>query len=199
MSHVRHPQIPAGKSVLYAHWHGDELLLISAYRHSRMAIMASRSKDGELQTRFLQGLGYHVVRGSSSRGGAGGLKGLVDAVTKEGWNASLAVDGPRGPVYQVKGGIVKLAQVTGCEIIPGAAAASRRLVFKKAWNKAFLPLPFSKCVVVYCESIKVPKEADDAELERLRLRLEGDLISLKVEAEKIFHRSFDKTGCSAVG
>lgn len=190
MEHVRHPATEKGRPVLYAHWHGDELLLIGAYRHSRMAIMASKSRDGEIQARFLKGLGYHVVRGSSSKGGAIALRGLVEAVTKEGWNASLAVDGPRGPIYRAKLGILKLAQLTGCDIIPGAAAASRRFIFKKAWNRAFLPAPFAKCVVVYCDPIQVPKDASDDDLERLRIRLEAALISLKVEAEKIFDRPF---------
>lgn len=182
--HVRHPKLEG--SLLYAHWHGDELALISAYRHSRMAVMASRSKDGELQGRFLEGLGYHVVRGSSSKGGAGGLKGLLDAVMKGGFNASLAVDGPRGPLHQVKPGILKLAQVTRRPLIPGVVGTSSKFVFKKSWNQAFLPLPFSQSVIIYGEPITVPRDADEATLENLRLELEQKLISLKVEAENFF-------------
>lgn len=186
IEHVRHPQIPAGEPVLYAHWHGDELLLIKAYRGNRMAIMASRSKDGELQAGFLRGLGYHVVRGSSSKGGAGGLKGLVDAVIGGKYNASLAVDGPRGPVHRVKPGILKLAAMTGCALIPGAAAASSRYVFKKSWNQAFLPGLFAKCVIVYGQPVKVTRDLDEAAIEKLRLELEATLVSLKVEAERTF-------------
>ena len=148
--------------------------------------MASRSKDGELQGSFLSGLGYHVVRGSSSRGGAGGLKGLLDAVVKQKFNASLAVDGPRGPIHQVKPGILKLAQVTKRPLIPGVVGTSAKYVFKKSWNQAFLPLPFAQSVIIYGEPILVPRDADEALLEKLRLELEAKLISLKVEAEKFF-------------
>lgn len=190
VTHIRRPENFASTNLLYAHWHGDELCLISVYRHSRMAVMASRSRDGELQARFLKSLGYHVVRGSSSRGGAGGLKGLLDAVKKQKFNASLAVDGPRGPIYQVKAGILKLAQVTGVPLIPGAVGVSSRFVFKKSWNLAFLPAPFADCRIVYGQPVLIPRGASEAELESLRADLENQLLFLKREAEALFHRDF---------
>jgi lysophospholipid acyltransferase (LPLAT)-like uncharacterized protein len=188
--HVNHPQALGDGPVLYAHWHGDELLLIGAYTHRRMAIMASRSRDGEWLKRILEWLGFYVVRGSSSRGGAAGLKGLIDAVNKEGYNASLAVDGPRGPIYQVKPGILKLAQETQRPIIPGGAASSRRIVFKKAWNRCYLPLPLSRCVIVYGEPLRVPPTTTEEEFESLRAELERRLLALKVEAENRFRPGF---------
>ncbi len=190
VEHRDKPRNDDATSHLYAHWHGDELLLVGSFAFSRMAVMVSRSKDGERMRRLLEWYGYHVVRGSSSRGGAGGLKGLIDAVKEEGFNASLAVDGPRGPIYKVKPGIVKLAQQTGRPIVPGAASARRRFIFKKAWNQCYLPLPFSKCVIVYGKPIPVPADSTDDELELIRQKVEAQLIWLKVEAENAFQRSF---------
>ena len=175
---------------IYAHWHTDELLLIYVCIFRKMAIMASRSKDGELMKRTLENFGFRVVRGSSTRGGAAGLKGLIDVVNKERRHASLAVDGPRGPIYKVKPGILKLAQETGLPIIPGVASASRRFVFEKAWNKCYLPLPFSRCTVLYGEPISVPKEASDEELEKIRLRLESALLQLKTKVDAVYGYQF---------
>src|SRR5262245_36237552 len=90
---------PGGKSFVCAHWHGDELLLVGRFNLRPMAVMGSRSRDGELMKRILEWFGFTVVRGSSTRGGAGGLKGLIDSVLKRNLHASLAVDGPRGPVF----------------------------------------------------------------------------------------------------
>ncbi len=178
---VREPV--ARRPRLYAHWHGDELVLVAAFAQRGMAVMASRSRDGERMARLLAWFGYFVVRGSSSRGGAGGLKGLIDAVRYGGREAALAVDGPRGPRGKVKPGIVKLAQETGSELVPGGVAANRRFVFKKSWNQCYLPLPFSRCVVVYGDPISVPPDASEDERERIRLRLEHSLTLLKAEAE----------------
>lgn len=186
----RHINMPhRNEPTLYAHWHGDELLMVGGYVGSGMAVMASRSRDGELMGRVLTGLGYRVVRGSSSRGGAGGLKGLIDAVRKEGRIASLAVDGPRGPIYQVKPGILKLAQETGFPVVAAASAASCRFVFKKAWNRCYLPYPFSRCVIVYGEPKVVPKEASQQDFIGLARALEQELKQLRDEAEKIALRT----------
>ncbi|MFM8313214.1 MAG: lysophospholipid acyltransferase family protein [Deltaproteobacteria bacterium] len=171
---------------LYAHWHGDELLLVAVSIHKNMAIMASRSSDGELMKRVLNFLGYKVVRGSSSRGGAGGLKGLIDLMKTGKYHSSLAVDGPRGPIYEVKPGILKLAQETGLPIIPAAAWASKKFVFKKSWNQCYLPLPFSKCIVWYGEPMLVPKNIPDLEFENLRKTLELRMRALKKEVEAHF-------------
>ena len=185
---VRWVNEPTGKGPrLYAHWHGDELLLVGACAwRGRMAVMSSWSRDGLIMKRVLQWLGYRVVRGSSSRGGGAGLKGLIDAVRKEGFDASLAVDGPRGPRFRVKRGIIMLARETGCDIVPGAASSSRRFVFNNAWNRCYLPLPLSRCVVICGEPLRVPPGATDEEMESLRVELERRLSELKTEAESRF-------------
>lgn len=170
---------------VYAHWHGDELLLVPVFAGRRYAVMSSRSRDGEWMARLLRRLGYYVVRGSSSRGGAGGLKGLVDAVRQEGLSASLAVDGPRGPVHQVKPGIVALAQATGLSIVPAAGAASRSWSIPGAWNQGFFPKPFSRCVVLFGEAIPVPSECDENERERIRRHVEERLAALKSESREL--------------
>jgi lysophospholipid acyltransferase (LPLAT)-like uncharacterized protein len=190
VSRVRLPIFPPNTRKIYLHWHGDELLLIPLFSFSRIAVMVSRSGDGELQRRLLSWLGYKVVRGSSSRGGAGGLKGLIDVLKEGNFNASLAVDGPRGPIYRVKPGALKLAQQTGAVLVPGATASSGRFIFKKAWNRCYIPFPFSRCVIVYGVPLTVPADATDSQFEEMRLQLERQLLLLKVEAEATFSREF---------
>ncbi|NBX82787.1 DUF374 domain-containing protein [bacterium] len=175
---------------LYAHWHGDELLMLKLGQFKKMAVMASRSRDGELMKWVLQLLGFQVVRGSSSKGGAGALKGLLDTVLKTDAHASLAVDGPRGPIYEVKPGILALAQKTGKPIVPTVGAAQWRFVFKRAWNQCYLPMPFSKCTVIYGEPIEIPLQATEKDLEVLREQLRIALIELKGKAEGTFNRTF---------
>jgi lysophospholipid acyltransferase (LPLAT)-like uncharacterized protein len=182
---VREIRPPQGTGPrLYAHWHGDELLLVPVYARRGLAVMASRSKDGESMALLLRRLGYRVVRGSSSRGGAGGLKGLIDCVRVEKRSAAIAVDGPRGPVFRVKPGILLLAQSTGLPIIPAGISASRKWNIRGAWNHGYFPKPFARCVVVYGEPIQVPSGANENALEVLRRELEARLISLRKEADQ---------------
>jgi len=62
---------------LLAFWHRHMLLMRFAYRGRRMTVLASRSRDGELMSRVLGRLGIDTSRGSTTRGGAMGLRDLV--------------------------------------------------------------------------------------------------------------------------
>lgn len=148
---------------LYAHWHGDELVLVGYYSYRRLAVLASLSKDGTIMARTLRMLGYKVFRGSSSKGGARGLIGLIRAV-KEGSQASLAVDGPKGPIYEVKPGILELARKTGMPIVPLRTRAESAWYVPRAWNKSYLPKPFSRVLVDYAEPILAGPHDDIAAL-----------------------------------
>jgi lysophospholipid acyltransferase (LPLAT)-like uncharacterized protein len=133
---------------LYAHWHGDELVLIGYYSHRRLAVLSSLSKDGSIMAKTLELLGYQVFRGSSSRGGARGLIGLIKCV-RDGSQAALAVDGPKGPIYEVKPGIVELAKRTGKAIVPVRTRCDRAWRIPRAWNRSYLPKPFARVEVEY--------------------------------------------------
>lgn len=142
------------KPCLYAHWHGDELVLIGYYSYRNLSVLSSLSKDGTIMANTLSLLGYRVFRGSSSRGGARGLIGLIRSV-KQGSQAALAVDGPKGPIYQVKPGIVELAAKTGMPIVPVRTRAARAWFVPRAWNKSFLPKSFTKVEVEFGEPLTV--------------------------------------------
>lgn len=178
--HRDEPEVAA--PVIYAHWHGDELALIGPFSRRDMAVMVSKSRDGEMQRRLLGWLGYFVVRGSSSRGAVEGLKGLVDEVLA-GRTACIAIDGPRGPRGVVKGGVLKLAQLTGRPIVPGAVSCRGAWHFPKTWNQCFLPYPMSTVIVQYGQPIWVPSELTEESFEQRRLELQATLHGLKVLAE----------------
>lgn len=180
--------LPTG-GYLLAHWHGDELVLVATEAFRGTAVLSSKSRDGERMASVLRTLRYFVLRGSSSRGGVAGLKGLMDAVRRGGRVAALAVDGPKGPIYDAKPGIVKLAEHTGKPIVPIAAAARRRFVFSKAWNRCYVPFPFSKCVVVLGAPLSVPELPDDGALESWRQRLNESLNALRHQAEDLVHEA----------
>jgi lysophospholipid acyltransferase (LPLAT)-like uncharacterized protein len=143
---------------VYAHWHGDELVLVGYYAFRRLAVLSSLSKDGSIMARTLQLLGYEVFRGSSSRGGARGLIGLIKAV-KTGSQSALAVDGPKGPIYEVKPGVVELAVRTGQPIIPVRTRCNRAWFIPRAWNKSYLPKPFARVEVEYGKPIELRVES----------------------------------------
>ena len=72
-----------GQPVMFVFWHGQLLPLVHYHRNEDIVVLVSEHDDGEYLSRVLLRNGFGVVRGSSTRGGARGIKGLVDAA-KEG-------------------------------------------------------------------------------------------------------------------
>jgi lysophospholipid acyltransferase (LPLAT)-like uncharacterized protein len=136
-----------GGAVL-AFFHGTQLLLHKLRRRGRTCVMVSHSRDGELQAAALAALGFDVVRGSSSRGGARALAAMVHKLREPGTDAVFAVDGPRGPYGVVKPGALALAEQSRARIVPAGAAARRRVVLERAWDRFVLPWPFTRVDIV---------------------------------------------------
>ena len=157
-----------------AHWHGDELALVSRFGNLGLTILVSHSKDGEIMARATRALGYRVTRGSSTRGAVGGLLALIKAV-RDGHNVVLAVDGPKGPRGVCKPGIVRVVQKAGVPLFPVGVASTRRFVFKKTWNQVYLPLPFSRQVIFIDKPIYFPKKASAEEMDHHCRRVEEGL------------------------
>lgn len=140
-----------GDRLIFAHWHGTELHIVPLVRPYRIATMTSTSKDGQLIDFTIRKFGGATSKGSSTRGGIGALKGLVRLMTKSGYRASMAVDGPKGPIHVVKPGVFELSRLADARIVPMGSASSNAFVFEKSWNKASLPKPFSRVVVCFSE------------------------------------------------
>lgn len=151
------------KNAIFAFWHGEQFILCHHHSNQRIAIMTSLSKDGELQTGILSKFGYRIVRGSSSRGGAEALIQMIN-ILKEDFSVAFAIDGPRGPLYEVKPGVIFLAKKTGVPIIPLTVRYSNAIELTKTWDHYNVPLPFSKATVVYGEPIYISEQLRDDEV-----------------------------------
>lgn len=168
---------------ILAHWHGDELALLKLSSRYSIATMTSTSKDGELMNYVLQKQGAKTSRGSSTRGGVSALKGLI-RLMKEGSNATMAVDGPKGPLHKVKPGIFELSRLSKSPIFVGGVACKNKIVFKKSWNKAILPYPFTRVVITWSEPFSAISKEQDPRDQSLAQDLESSLYTAHQQALK---------------
>jgi len=173
-----------GKNFIYAFWHGRQLLLFHSHRNSGVIIPASESRDGDIQAGILKRFGFDVVRGSSKRKGERALLGLVDGL-RRGKRIALAVDGPRGPVYEVKQGVTYLSGKLDKPIVPVITSAKRYWILDKIWDKYLLPAPFTRGIVLYGEPLIVQGTSIE-ELESKRKELETRLNGLMAQADVYF-------------
>jgi lysophospholipid acyltransferase (LPLAT)-like uncharacterized protein len=179
--------IAAAKSagrVCWASWHGRQLLTINVHAGQRVVILASLSRDGDIQAAMLGRLGYRVERGSSSRGAARGLLSMARAM-REGWEPAIAVDGPRGPREGVKQGIVALARYEDASIIPTMASCVSAWIVP-SWDRTMIPKPFTRAVIEYAPPVRVPTGTSDEELEVLRAGIEATLREMTRRADRHF-------------
>lgn len=175
------PQASPPRQGIYCIWHNRLVLCMKAYdgfvkpRSSApgLAALVSASKDGAFLSAILECFGVHPVRGSSSRRGPQALLELT-TWAERGYDLALTPDGPRGPRYVVHEGIMYLAQVTGLSITPCAFHLDWKIQIR-SWDRFQIPLPFSRCEMVFAKALSVPREATESEREALRLQLERTL------------------------
>lgn len=140
------PGVPVGITlpgpVVFAFWHRCLLSCAYRFRNKGIAILISPSFDGELIARTVERLGFLPVRGSSSRGGAAGLRGMADAYNA-GHRCAFTADGPRGPNMFAKPGAVQLAQLVEATWIGVFYAVPDRAWELRSWDRFLLPKPFS--------------------------------------------------------
>ena len=167
------------ENYIVAHFHQDELALVPTRINSNFCVMTSPSTDGRMMKKLLTLMGYICVEGSSSRGGSRALIEMIRTLNTKKYNAVIAVDGPKGPIYKVKAGVCSLAKNTNCPILPVGVIAEKAFTFKKSWNKALLPKPFSTVKIVFGQPINVPSNADKDEIQKYVLKLESELSRIK--------------------
>ena len=162
-----------GSLPVYTFWHDRIFPGTYFFRRRRIVIMTSRSFDGEYIARFIQRFGYGAVRGSSTRGAVGALVELARLV-RAGCPAGFSIDGPRGPRHVAKMGAILLAKKTGQPVLPFGVNAERfwRL---PSWDGLQIPKPFARVTVSFAPPVRVPADADDAQLELKRVELQRAL------------------------
>ena len=128
---------------VYAFWHRSLLISAHRFRGRAIAILISRSFDGELIARTVERLGFVAVRGSSSRGGATGLRGMAEAYGR-GHVCAFTADGPRGPARIAKPGVVQLARLVDAASVGVFDAMPARAWVLRTWDRFLIPKPFSQ-------------------------------------------------------
>ncbi|MGA1862394.1 lysophospholipid acyltransferase family protein [Deferribacter thermophilus] len=164
------------EQIVFAIFHGQLLPFVYLHKGEQIVTIVSESKDGEIADFFLKKFGFQTVRGSSSRGG---VKAVIGAKRLMGdiYNAAITVDGPKGPIYEVKPGVIYLAKKKNKPIIPAVAICNKYKQFN-SWDKFILPFPFSKIKIIYGEPIYFSKHLDDDLLEKDRLFLQSRMLEL---------------------
>jgi len=154
----------AGRPWVLSFFHGTQWPLLAWRRRRPTTVMVSLSADGAMQARALGVLGFDVVRGSSSRGGARALARIVRLLGRGAHDAAFAVDGPRGPYGVVKPGALLAARRGGGLVVPMGSAVACGTVLHRAWDRFTIAWPFTRVAVVLGRPLEPGPEVPEAKL-----------------------------------
>jgi lysophospholipid acyltransferase (LPLAT)-like uncharacterized protein len=178
-----------GQPVIFAAWHGVTMMglcyFFRFYGYHRYAALVPADRRGNTLITWFRLLGmepYPVDHYSTSLSQARGVVHLVRAV-KRGGNAFINPDGPDGPPYVVKPGVVYIAQKTGARLLPGAAFTATKYALKR-WDSYSVPLPFSRIALVVGESVPAPRDGDP---EVIAQALTGAMHQAAADAEQLYY------------
>jgi len=161
---INNPEHPP---VVLAFWHNRTALMACFYERycrGRSALtFISRSRDGQFMTDVAARFGIKAVRGSSSRHGTSAMLAAIRASKDSRVDLVITPDGPRGPRYQIRPGLIRLAQATGRPIVAVTYCLKWKLELK-SWDRFHVPVPFSACHLMTSAPIFVPPDVTESQL-----------------------------------
>jgi len=172
-----------GKSFIVTFWHREIFSAIWYWRQRGMVVMVSQNFDGEYISRIIHRHGYATARGSSSRRASRVLVEMVRTLRK-GLEAAVTPDGPRGPKFLVKPGVVQLARLSGASILCFHIVPRGSWLFRKSWDQTEVPKPFARTAIFIAPPIEVPRDIHDDEQAKYVAQVQATLDGLVKRGEE---------------
>jgi lysophospholipid acyltransferase (LPLAT)-like uncharacterized protein len=165
-------------------WHRASIFFCYYYGPFHPVVMFSRSQDGEYLARFAEKCGVFPVRGSSQHGGERALIQMIRLLKAGHRICSTVLDGPQGPRFKAKRGLLLLAKRSGVPLLPIIWSSRRPLTLEKTWDKTMIPRPFSEVFINYGAPLTIPQNCNELEMEVLQQELENRLNAIMVAVDQ---------------
>lgn len=165
-----HQALESGRPLLLTSWHGKAYMVISALlslmdTKSFHVLMPDDWRGGTLAVLTLK-LGanpYPMNLYDDPTFGAGREMVKLVRHIMAGGNTFIAPDGPDGPAFVAKRGIIYLARKAKALIVPFGGYC-RHAYHLNRWDYYTLPYPFSRISIHVGKPITVAPDQDDAEM-----------------------------------
>lgn len=176
------------KPCIYAMWHAHQCCIHGIKDKPNLNVLISRSVDGEIIARTVAKWGFKVVRGS--KGKKGSVEATMQLIDRLKHNECIAmmVDGPSGPAFKVKEGVIKIAKMSGAPIVPLYwYSEDKTLITFPSWDGFRYPFGYTRLLNLYGDPIYVNADNTDEQDEEVRLKLQQSLNELEKKAPEVFN------------
>jgi lysophospholipid acyltransferase (LPLAT)-like uncharacterized protein len=117
-----------GSGSIVCFWHSRLLMMPFAKKWDPIKVLISQHRDGEFIARVIQFFNVGTIRGSYKKMSISSLREIIGNL-KAGIDIAITPDGPKGPRYAVKNGIIDLARLSGKTIVPVTYGAGKKKLF----------------------------------------------------------------------
>jgi|WetSurMetagenome_2_1015567.scaffolds.fasta_scaffold256305_2 lysophospholipid acyltransferase (LPLAT)-like uncharacterized protein len=122
-------EVPSkGSGSIVCFWHARLLMMPFAKKWDPIKVLISRHRDGEFIARVIRFFNVGTIRGSYRKMSISSLRQIIDNL-KAGIDIAITPDGPKGPRYAVKSGIIDLARLSGKTIVPVTYGTGKKKLF----------------------------------------------------------------------
>ncbi len=176
-----------GKPFICVLWHNR--LMMAAFgwdKRQNLKMLISPHSDGAIISRTIAYRGIDTISGSSNKNAIFAFKAMLSQL-KKGINVGITPDGPRGPRLKITNGVIKLAQLSGCDIIPLTYAINNRKI-ARSWDKFIIPMPFSRGVLMWGKPVSVAKKLSPEELANTKQQLQKEMLALTDKADQLLNQ-----------
>ncbi|MCC5816652.1 MAG: hypothetical protein JJT78_18020 [Leptospira sp.] len=139
----------------------------------------------EIGLKTLRALGFDILDASMGKQSAG-IMNFIKKI-QSGTPALVAPDGPNGPIYEAKPGVIYMAVKAKSAIVPVGAGFSRRIVGSN-WDDVSFPLPFSRVAFVIGKPIYPSDDTSEESLASQAKMLEEELDRLCFRANDLLYK-----------
>jgi lysophospholipid acyltransferase (LPLAT)-like uncharacterized protein len=183
------------KNHILAIWHTFVDGVVFSFHHRNLCIYSDHPRTEEYEnssTHFfreiglktLRALGFDILDASLGKQSAG-IMNFIKKI-QSGTPALVAPDGPNGPIYEAKPGVIYMAVKAKSAIVPVGVGFSRRIIGSN-WDDVSFPLPFSRVALVIGKPILPSDDTSEESLAKQAKLLEEELDMLCFRANDLLY------------
>lgn len=190
------PLGPLNRPAILIMWHENILLPLGLGFHSPVALLVSQHRDADWLTMAADGMGFEIVRGSTTRGGGAALRKLKEL--SQSHAMVITPDGPKGPRRNMNLGATYLASLLQMPLIPVGVGMSDpwRL---STWDQFAVPKPRHRARIIFGTPIHVPRRCEREELEHYNSAIGNDLEHVTTVAQSWANGTFEYSSARRIG
>ncbi len=168
---IEYPEqlIKEGNPFILCFWHGRLMMLPFSWKWKKKHLchmLISSHRDGRLIAETIRALGMESFSGSSSKKGSKAFRAMIHLL-KKGKYIGITPDGPKGPAFESKEGLIKASYLAQAPIVPITFSTSRKK-FMKTWDTFLLAKPFSRGIFLWDKPIFPPQKGNDIDFTKFK-------------------------------